>query len=103
EVAGWRHWLVALVAGYLGLAGVSSSGAAAGDAARVVAYPSSTTIRANGIPAGGAERVGLNVARGEREGAWLLVMGAATVSARGSARISVYPTWLSGRVVRLAA
>src|SRR5581483_6184058 len=59
--------------------------AAAGPAATpgVVAYPSAQTIPAAGrLPQGGSARVGLNAARGEREGAWIVVTNAQTISAR---------------------
>ena len=50
--------------------------------AGVAAYPSSQTIPPSGpLPEGGAEAVTLNAAIGEREGAWIVVTGARTVSA----------------------
>jgi hypothetical protein len=50
--------------------------------AAVLAYPSSQTIPPGGaLPQGGSTVVKLNAAIGEREGAWLVVRGAHTVSA----------------------
>src|SRR5581483_4722165 len=49
----------------------------------VVAYPSAQTIQASGrLPQGGSARVALNAALGEREGTWIVVTQARTVSAR---------------------
>lgn len=50
--------------------------------AGVVAYPSSQTIPASGrLPPGGKTSISLAAARGEREGAWIVVQGASTVAA----------------------
>jgi glycosyl hydrolase family 123 len=50
--------------------------------AGVLAYPSSQTIPpAGALPQGGSPVIGLNAAIGEREGAWLVVRGARSVSA----------------------
>ena len=49
----------------------------------VLAYPSAQSIPPSGrLPQGGAPIVTLNAAIGEREGAWLVVTGAQSVSAK---------------------
>src|SRR6266536_654 len=51
--------------------------------AGVVAYPSAQTIPASGpLPQGSAASITLNAAIGEREGAWIVVTRAQSVSAR---------------------
>jgi hypothetical protein len=63
----------------LALALALAPAAAAGG---VVAYPSSQTIPASGpLPQGSAAAITLNAAIGEREGAWIVVTDAASVSA----------------------
>src|SRR5262245_39258429 len=50
--------------------------------ARVVAYPSAQTIAASGpLPQGSSARISLNAAIGEREGAWIVVTRARSISA----------------------
>jgi hypothetical protein len=65
--------------------------------AAVVAYPSAQTIPASGpLPRGAAAAISLSTAAGEREGAWIVVTGAASVAAStdgahlGPLKASVY-------------
>lgn len=67
--------------------GVAATSAAA-PAPSATAFPSAQSIPAEGrLPAGGSGAVSLNAARGEREGAWIVVRGGRSVAAtveRGS-------------------
>lgn len=83
--------LRAVVIGAAALALAPAAGAG------VLAYPSSQTIPPGGaLPKGGSPAVKLNAAIGEREGAWLVVRGARTVSASidtsqlGAVKAAVY-------------
>ena len=49
--------------------------------ASVKAFPSSTPILDTGAIAGGAAAINMNVAIGEREGAWVVVSGGKSISA----------------------
>jgi len=73
-----------LVGAVVALAAAASTSAvvARSDKAAVIALPSSATIPPSGpLPAGGKSTIDLNVAIGEREGAWIVVTGAKSVSA----------------------
>jgi hypothetical protein len=65
------------------LALLAGAPAAPGLSAGVLAYPSAQSIPAAGrLPQGGSARIALNAALGEREGAWVVVTQARTISAR---------------------
>jgi hypothetical protein len=67
---------------------------ASGKAASVSVYPSSTSIRATGTPAGGAKSITLDTALGEQEDAIVLVSGASQVAVAAPATIGPLPVKL---------